>query len=126
MFRGDTGKVYEGELKFERTEIRLKEMPSVSTKIMMNVGNPERAFAFANLPNEGVGLARLEFIINQFVGVHPKALLDYKQLEEKLRLEISHKISAYDNPKDFFIKSCGGAFPLSCSFFPKPVIVKAF
>ena len=122
---GDTGKVYEGELKFERTEIRLKEMPSVSTKIMMNVGNPERAFAFANLPNEGVGLARLEFIINQFVGVHPKALLDYKQLEEKLRLEISDKISAYDNPKDFFIKRVAeGVSTIAAPFFPKPVIVR--
>ena len=122
---GDTGKVYEGELKFEKTEIRLKEMPSVSTKIMMNVGNPERAFAFANLPNDGVGLARLEFIINQFVGVHPKALLDYEQLEEKLRIEISDKISAYDNPEDFFIKRVAeGISTIAAPFFPKPVIVR--
>ena len=122
---GDTGKVYEGELKFEKTEVRLKEMPSVSTKIMMNVGNPERAFAFANLPNDGVGLARLEFIINQFVGVHPKALLDYEQLEEKLRIEISDKISAYDNPEDFFIKRVAeGISTIAAPFFPKPVIVR--
>jgi len=122
---GDTGKVYEGELKFEKTEIRLKEMPSISTKIMMNVGNPERAFSFANLPNDGVGLARLEFIINQFVGVHPKALLDYEQLEERLRMEISDKISAYDNPKDFFIKRVAeGISTIAAPFYPKPVIVR--
>ena len=122
---GDTGKVYEGKLKFEKSEIRLKEMPHIDTKIMLNVGNPERAFAFSNLPNSGVGLARLEFIINQFVGIHPKALIDYENLEEGLRLEISDRICAYEGPEDYFVKRVAeGISTIAAPFSPRPVIVR--
>ncbi len=122
---GDTGKVYEGKLKFDKSEIRLKEMPHIDTKIMLNVGNPERAFAFSTLPNNGVGLARLEFIINQFVGIHPKALIDYENLDEELQSEISDRIAAYEGPRDYFVKRVAeGISTIAAPFSPSPVIVR--
>jgi len=82
---GDTGSVYKGRLEFERQTMQLDTMPTPPVKIMMNVGNPERAFDFASIPNHGVGLARLEFIINRMIGVHPRALLEFESLDAKLQ-----------------------------------------
>ena len=122
---GDTGVVYEGSLKFSRNEIELKEMPEIETKMMLNVGNPERAFSFAMLPNHGVGLARLEFIINQFIGVHPKALIEFDSLEGEVKNKITKKISAYDGPIDYFVRRLAeGVSMIASAFYPKPVIVR--
>ena len=109
--QGDTGRVLKGLLKYTKSNTELAEMPEIKTKLMLNVGNPERAFSFARLPNDGVGLARLEFIINQFIGIHPKALLNFDQLDGNLKTTIAEKIKAYSGPKEVFCKkACRRSF----------------
>ena len=126
---GDTGLVYEGVLDFSVERTELDSMPEVPVKIMMNVGTPEQAFAFSRLPHKGVGLARLEFIINRQIGVHPKALLDLERdpasLEADLRADIEETIAAYDGPRDFFVKRVAeGVATIAAAFAPEPVIVR--
>ncbi len=122
---GDTGLVYDGILDFTVEETELSSMPDIPTKIMMNVGTPEQAFSFAQLPNAGVGLARLEFIINRQIGIHPKALLDHDSLEEPLRSEIAEAVKAYPSPRDYFVQRVAeGVSILAAAFAPEPVIVR--
>ncbi|QIK38066.1 phosphoenolpyruvate synthase [Caldichromatium japonicum] len=122
---GDTGYVYDGILDFEHRIIELDAMPETPVKIMMNVGNPDRAFAFSTIPNAGVGLARLEFIINNTIGIHPKALLEYDRLPGDLKAEIAPRIAAYGGPREFYIaKLAEGIATLAAAFAPKPVIVR--
>jgi len=122
---GDTGNVYTGLLKFDVDKIQLEKMPDIPCKIMLNVGNPERAFSFAQIPNAGVGLARLEFVINNMVGIHPRALLDYDTLPNDIKSTIAEKISAYDSPTDFYIsKLTEGMSTLATAFEGKPVILR--
>ncbi|TWG91531.1 phosphoenolpyruvate synthase [Nocardioides sp. J9] len=122
---GDTGFVYDGRLDFSVEETELSAMPDVPTKIMMNVGTPEQAFAFARLPHSGIGLARLEFIINRQIGIHPKALLDHASLEEPLRSEIAEATKAYASPREFFVRRVAeGVSMLAAAFAPEPVIVR--
>jgi pyruvate,water dikinase len=122
---GDVGKVYKGRLAFEVSQVELGGMPEVPTKIMMNVASPERAFAFASLPNEGVGLARLEFVINNLIGVHPNAVLDYPNLPGELREAVERRCSGYDSPESFFVeKLTEGVATIAAAFWPKPVIVR--
>ncbi len=122
---GDTGNVYNGLLEFEYSQIELGNMPEIPTKIMMNVGNPDRAFDFAGLPHAGIGLARLEFIINNMIGIHPKALLEFDQLPQELKDEIQPRIAAYESPREFFItKLTEGIATLASAFAPHPVIVR--
>jgi len=122
---GDTGFVYAGQLDFERTELRVDTMPQIPFKITMNVGNPERAFDFAKLPNEGVGLARLEFIISNSIGVHPKALLEFDKLPAHLRTQIAEHISGYRDPVSYYVdKLTEGVSVIAAAFYPKPVIVR--
>jgi pyruvate,water dikinase len=122
---GDSGFIYQGKLEFEHKIIELDAMPEIPTKIMMNVGSPDRAFDFASIPNMGIGLARLEFIINNMIGIHPKALLEYDQLPEALQEQIEPLIAAYDSPVDFYIsKIQEGVSTLAAAFSPAPVIVR--
>ena len=122
---GDEGYVYEGELAFDETSIELDSLPEVPVKIMMNVGNPDRAFDFARIPNAGVGLARLEFIINRMIGVHPQALFDYKELDTDTREAIDEQMAGYDDPVGFFVdKLAEGVATIAAAFAPKPVIVR--
>lgn len=123
---GDDGFVYEGLLDFERTTLDIETMPELPLKVMLNVGNPERAFAFQSIPNEGVGLARLEFLISNTIGVHPQALLEFDQLEdEALKAEILKKTAAYPSPVDFYIERLQeGIATIAAAFYPKPVIVR--
>ena len=122
---GDEGFIYEGNLDFEQTQIELDSLPSIPVKIMMNVGNPDRAFDFANIPNNGVGLARLEFIINRMIGVHPQALLDYEQLNDATRAAVDDQMAGYDDPVGFFIdKLAEGVATIAAAFAPEPVIVR--
>ena len=122
---GDTGYIYDGLLPFERKEISLDNMPPLGFKIMMNVGNPDRAFDFAHLPNAGVGLARLEFIINRMIGVHPKALLEFDKQPEDLKQVIRKQIAGYKDPVSFYVeKLTEGIATLAAAFSPKPVIVR--
>ncbi|HLT91591.1 MAG TPA: phosphoenolpyruvate synthase [Woeseiaceae bacterium] len=122
---GDEGFVYEGQLRFEETEIELDSLPDIPVKIMMNVGNPDRAFDFANIPNHGVGLARLEFIINRMIGVHPNALLDYDKLDPDVRSAIDEQMAGYDSPTGFFVdKLAEGIGTIAAAFAPEPVIVR--
>jgi pyruvate,water dikinase len=122
---GDTGYVYDGVLDFEVTETQLDAMPEIDVKIMMNVGTPDQAFAFSRLPNAGVGLARLEFIINRQIGIHPKALLELDQLDGPLKEQISNAIVAYDSPRDYFVKRVAeGVSTIAAAFAPHPVIVR--
>jgi len=122
---GDTGFIYDGKLAFEHKRIELSAMPEIPVKIMMNVGNPDRAFAFAATPNAGIGLARLEFIINNMIGIHPKALLEYDQLPEELRAQIAPRIAAYDSPREFYVaKLAEGISTLAAAFAPNSVIVR--
>ncbi|MCY3580819.1 MAG: phosphoenolpyruvate synthase [Acidimicrobiia bacterium] len=122
---GETGRVYEGILPFRTKVVRLDHMPEPPTKIMMNVGNPSRAFGFSRIPNHGVGLARMEFIINNAIGVHPKALLDYPEVPDKVKAGIEERMAGYTNPKNFFItKLVEGIATLALGFYPKPVIVR--
>ncbi|MEP6944201.1 MAG: phosphoenolpyruvate synthase [Betaproteobacteria bacterium] len=122
---GDTGHVYEGLLAIDIVDVALDKMPPAPTKIMMNVGNPELAFEFRRLPNDGVGLARLEFIINRNVGVHPKALLEYNAQPAELKREIDARIGGYDSPTGFYVaKICEGVSTIAAAFWPKKVIVR--
>ncbi len=122
---GDEGHVYEGNLEFEQTRIELDSLPDIPVKIMMNVGNPDRAFDFASIPNHGVGLARLEFIINRMIGVHPKALLEYDELDEDTRAAVDDQMAGYPNPVDFFVdKLAEGVATIAAAFAPEPVIVR--
>ncbi|MDO4877864.1 MAG: phosphoenolpyruvate synthase [Neisseria sp.] len=122
---GDTGMVYDGLLKVEITDIALDNMPESPVKIMMNVGNPELAFSFADLPSEGIGLARMEFIINRQIGIHPKALLEYDRQDEDIKEEIQERIAGYPSPVDFYVdKIAEGVSTLAASVFPRKVIVR--
>jgi pyruvate,water dikinase len=122
---GDTGNVYAGLLEVETVDIALDHMPACPTQLMMNVGNPELAFEFRRLPNEGVGLARLEFIINKNVGIHPKALLELAQQPADLRAEIEARTAAYESPTEFYVaKIAEGVATIAAAFFPKKVIVR--
>ena len=122
---GDTGFVYRGALPFTREEIALNAMPELKVKIMMNVGNPDRAFAFASLPHRGVGLARLEFIINRMIGIHPRALLEYATLPDDLKATIAPLIAAYPSPREFFVQRLiEGIATIAAAFAPQPVIVR--
>ncbi|MCC5857613.1 MAG: phosphoenolpyruvate synthase [Ectothiorhodospiraceae bacterium] len=122
---GDTGYIYGAKLDFEVKEIGLDNMPELPFKIMMNVGNPDRAFDFANLPNAGVGLARLEFIINRMIGIHPKALLNYDDQTDDLKQVIDTQIAGYAGPVDFYVdRLAEGISTLAAAFSPQPVIVR--
>ncbi|TBW48630.1 phosphoenolpyruvate synthase [Marinobacter halodurans] len=122
---GDTGLVYEGSLDFELRENTVESMPEIPFKIMMNVGNPDRAFDFQSLPNEGVGLARLEFIINRMIGVHPKALLNFEGLPRDIKQTVEKRISGYISPVDFYVdKLVEGISTLAAAFADKKVIVR--
>ncbi|MDL4864202.1 phosphoenolpyruvate synthase [Halomonas elongata] len=122
---GDTGHVYDGLLEFDRNVTSVDAMPEIPFKIMMNVGNPDRAFSFASLPNAGVGLARLEFIINRMIGVHPKALLEYDTLPTDLQQTIDLRTAGYDDPVSFYVdKLVEGISTLAASFYPERVIVR--
>ncbi|WP_440889464.1 phosphoenolpyruvate synthase [Vibrio sp. WZ-1] len=122
---GETGYVYQGELEFEIKRSAVDELPMLPTKVMMNVGNPDRAFDFAQIPNEGVGLARLEFIINKMIGIHPKALLNFDAQSDELKAEIAERIRGYKDPIDFYVsKLTEGIATIASAFWPKRVIVR--
>lgn len=122
---GDTGFIYEGILPFEVQANSIDSMPKLDFKVMMNVGNPDRAFGFAQIPNEGVGLARLEFIINRMIGIHPKALLNMNDLPSQTVQAINERIAGYPSPVDFYInKLIEGISTLAVAFYDKPVIVR--
>jgi pyruvate,water dikinase len=123
---GDTGYVYEGLLPFEHTTLNVDSMPKLPLKIMLNVGNPDRAFAFSSIPNEGVGLARVEFIISNAIGIHPKALINADTLTDPaLKALIAQKTAPYASPVEFYIERLKeGIATLAAAFYPKPVIVR--
>ena len=122
---GDTGYVYPGKLDFEVTSTDMGNLPKLPVKIMMNVGNPELAFEFAQIPNGGVGLARLEFVINNMIGIHPKAILEVDQAPASLREDILLRSRGYSSPRQFFIdKLAEGVATIAAAFYPKPVIVR--
>ncbi len=122
---GDTGNVYEGLLDFERKQIELDSLPKIDVKIMMNVGNPDRAFDFAGIPHRGVGLARLEFIINRMIGVHPRALLEFNRLDGELQDQIRAQMAGYADPVAFYVdKLAEGISQIAAAFAPEPVIVR--
>src|SRR4051812_48938577 len=122
---GDTGSVLEGLLPFEVSSRERGEMPDIPVKISMNVGNPQLAFEFAQLPNAGVGLARLEFIINNEIGVHPRACLDYPKLDAALKRKVEEAARGYSDPRTFFVeKMVEGIATIAAAFWPKPVIVR--
>jgi pyruvate,water dikinase len=122
---GDTGFIYDGLLETEVTEVQRGEMPKIKTKIMMNVGNPQLAFDFCQLPNEGVGLARLEFIINNNIGVHPKAILDYPNVDADLKKAVESVARGHASPRAFYVdKVAEGIATIAAAFYPKPVIVR--
>ncbi|WP_303785575.1 phosphoenolpyruvate synthase [Azovibrio restrictus] len=122
---GDTGHIYRGKLDFEVISKDISAMPDIPVKVMMNVGNPELAFEFAQLPNAGVGLARVEFVINNVIGIHPKAILDVERLPASKREEIQRRARGYASPVDFFVeKLAEGVATIAAAFWPKPVIVR--
>jgi len=122
---GDTGHVYRDAMDFEVTTQDVGKLPELPLKIMMNVGNPELAFEFSQTPNAGVGLARVEFVINNMIGVHPKAILEFADMKESLRDEISRRARGYASPVDFFVeKLVEGVATIAAAFYPKPVIVR--
>jgi pyruvate, water dikinase len=122
---GDTGKIYDGLLETEVTEIQRGEMPEVAVKIMMNVGNPQLAFDFCQIPNQGVGLARLEFIINNNIGIHPKAILDYPNIDADLKQAVESVARGHASPRAFYVdKVAEGIATIAAAFWPKPVIVR--
>ena len=122
---GDTGFIYDGLLETEVTEVLRGEMPNIAVKIMMNVGNPQLAFDFCQLPNEGVGLARLEFIINNNIGVHPKAILDYPNVDADLKKAVESVARGHASPRAFYVdKVAEGVATIGAAFWPKPVIVR--
>jgi pyruvate,water dikinase len=122
---GDVGYVYEGALEFSQRQIELDALPPAPVKIMMNVGNPDRAFDFAAIPNRGVGLARLEFIINRMIGVHPRALLEFDTLDAATREQVRTQMAGYAGPVDFYVdKLSEGIAQIAAAFAPEPVIVR--
>ncbi|MFV2031703.1 MAG: phosphoenolpyruvate synthase [Gammaproteobacteria bacterium] len=122
---GDAGYVYPGLLEFVHHVHELSKMPEIPLKVMMNVGNPERAFSFSRLPHAGIGLARLEFIINKMIGIHPRALLEFDQMESALQQEITQRIAGYSSPVDYFIdRLTEGVSTLTAAFAPETVIVR--
>ncbi len=122
---GDTGFVYRGLLDFEEQLTHLDRMPKAPVKIMMNVGTPDQAFSFSRLPNDGVGLARLEFVINRQIGIHPRALLEFDSLPEDLRQQIGTATAAYASPRDYFVQRVAeGISMIAAAFWPEPVIVR--
>jgi pyruvate,water dikinase len=122
---GDTGRIYDGLLETEVSEVKRGEMPPIPVKIAMNVGNPQLAFDFAQLPNEGVGLARLEFIINNNIGVHPKAILDYPNVDQDLKKAVESVARGHASPRAFYVdKIAEGVATIAAAFWPKPVIVR--
>jgi len=123
--QGDTGFIYDGLLETEMTEVQRGEMPDIAVKVMMNVGNPQLAFDFCQLPNQGVGLARLEFIINRQIGIHPRALLEFDALPAELKAEIAARIQGYDSPRHYFVQRLSeGIATIAAAFAPRPVIVR--
>ena len=122
---GDTGRIYDGLLETEVTEVTRGEMPKLDLKVMMNVGNPQLAFDFAMMPNSGVGLARLEFIINNAIGVHPKAILDYPHVDNDLKKAVESVARGHASPRAFYVdKLAEGIATIAAAFYPKPVIVR--
>jgi len=122
---GDEGRIYDGFLETEVEEVRRGEMPEIPVKIMMNVGNPQLAFDFSQIPNGGVGLARLEFIINNNINVHPKAVLDYPNIDAELKKAVESAARGYASPRAFFVeKLAEGIATIAAAFYPKPVIVR--
>lgn len=122
---GETGFVYEGLLDFEVQQTDIKKLPELPFKIMLNVGNPEHAFSFRTIPNSGIGLARLEFMISQTIGIHPSALLNFSQLPSDLQNTIRARTNCYKSPVDFYVeKLTEGIATLACAFAPKPIIVR--
>ncbi|HLS51396.1 MAG TPA: phosphoenolpyruvate synthase [Burkholderiaceae bacterium] len=122
---GDEGRVYDGLIETEVEEVRWGEMPDAGVKIMMNVGNPQLAFDFSQIPNAGVGLARLEFIINNNISVHPKAVLDYPNVDSELKKAVESAARGYASPRAFFVeKLAEGVATIAAAFYPKPVIVR--
>jgi len=122
---GDTGHVYEGMLEFDERNIELDSLPPIPVKITMNVGNPDRAFDFAGLPHRGVGLARLEFIINRMIGVHPRALLEFDKQSAEVKDAITKQIAGYADPVTFYVdKLAEGIAQIAAAFAPEPVIVR--
>jgi pyruvate,water dikinase len=122
---GDTGHVYDGMLEFDERNIEMDSLPPIPVKITMNVGNPDRAFDFAGIPNHGVGLARLEFIINRMIGVHPRALLEFDKQSAELKDTISRQIAGYADPVSFYVdKLAEGISQIAAAFAPEPVIVR--
>jgi pyruvate,water dikinase len=122
---GDTGHIYDGLLETEISEVQRGVLPEIKTKIMMNVGNPQLAFDFAQLPNSGVGLARLEFIINNNIGVHPKAILDYPAIDADLKKAVESVARGHASPRAFYVdKVAEGVASIAAAFWPKPVIVR--
>jgi pyruvate, water dikinase len=122
---GDEGYVYDGLLEFDEQEIELDSLPEIPVKIMMNVGNPDRAFDFASIPHRGVGLARLEFIINRMIGVHPNALLEYDTLDADTKMLVDGQMAGYPDPVQFFVdKLAEGVSTIAAAFAPQPVIVR--
>ncbi|MDR4513983.1 phosphoenolpyruvate synthase [Nitrosomonas sp.] len=122
---GDTGYVYEGTLKYEHNCLNTGELPELPVQIMVNVGNPSYAFSFSRIPNQGVGLARLEFIISNTIGIHPRALLEFDQLPDNLKNEIVERTAGYETPIDFYVeKLVEGIATLAAAFYPRKVIVR--
>ncbi len=122
---GDEGRIYDGLLETEIEEVRWGEMPEIGLKVMMNVGNPQLAYDFAQIPNAGIGLARLEFIINNNIAVHPKAVLDYPNVDSELKQAVESAARGYASPRAFFVeKLAEGVATLGAAFYPKPVIVR--
>ena len=122
---GDTGSIYAGKLAFERTEVALDNMPPAPIKVTLNVANPDLAFEFSQVPNHGVGLARLEFIINRQIGIHPRALLEFDSLAPELKAKVAARIHGYASPKAFFVQRLAeGISTIAAAFAPRPVIVR--
>ncbi len=122
---GDVGYVYAGLIPFERVSFNVESIPELPVKVMLNVGNPERAFTFQSTPNQGVGLARLEFLISNTIGIHPKALLEFDQQDEMLKAQILEKTAAYDSPVAYYVDRLKeGVATIAAAFYPKPVIVR--
>ncbi|WP_028358082.1 phosphoenolpyruvate synthase [Brackiella oedipodis] len=122
---GDEGRIYDGLIETEVEEVKRGQLPQIDVKIMMNVGNPQLAFDFSHIPNSGVGLARLEFIINNIISVHPKAVLDYPHLDAELKHAVESAARGYASPREFFVKKLAeGVATIAAAFYPKPVIVR--
>ncbi len=122
---GETGFVFQGALEFDINTAKETILPKPPVKIMMNVGNPDMAFTFAQIPNDGVGLARLEFVINNIIGIHPKAILNYSAMPQEIQKQITYRARGYPNPKQFYIdKVAEGVATIAAAFYPKPVIVR--